>query len=627
MFSQITNADDFKFVAKMQAGIAIASGELLGSVVYLGTKQENPARLISFDLINNEIHDIEVPNAKQIWALDQYKGNIVIGTRNDDKEAEIIIYNVKTDQFNSLIKIPIESLIFDIEVVNDDVLISTYPNAKIFSYNIVTTKLLLLGSAEGETAARCLAVDYYSNKLFYGTGTSSKVYIIDRKDLSQKEIFNEILNNESYSYSCAYKNNRLYVGTQPGGYLFIINTTTRVIEKIISTKELTIDSITIHKDKVYFTARPSGALYEYSLEEDVLIKLAIPKENQQTRYTSIIGNDSIIGVTDNGSIWIHDIKNGKINIFDLMDMGLIGKQNKITAMDIDDLGNIYLGGHRSLVIYNKEKEIFNSVWVPGEIQSIYSDNQKIYLGVYEGADIYVIEKDMVNSSRIKNIKIKPVSTVGHEHSRPQGNFIKSGDKYYMLSLPFPGKIEGRITEINNLGKIVNSTGFKGGLNFVSGAGCGNLIAIGTSIYGEGVESSRSSASLVLFDVNNSSFTHDIDIGLDASVIYAVACADEDHVYGLSDSGYVFKMRISDQSLIFKKKIQVNIRYRTVLGKPHLILVDGKLYGTTGLSFFKINEDGSEFKKIFEGVAGYLNTDGFDNIYVTQDEKIYVLENH
>ena len=142
--TQAASGDNLHFVAKMQAGVAVASGERLGSIVYLGTKQENPARLISFNLITKEVRDFDVPRAKQIWALDQYKGNIILGTRNNKKEAELLFFNVQNKSFEHLINLPIESLIFDIDVLEDDILISTYPNAKVFSYNICTHNTILL---------------------------------------------------------------------------------------------------------------------------------------------------------------------------------------------------------------------------------------------------------------------------------------------------------------------------------------------------------------------------------------------------------------------------------------------------------------------------------------------------
>lgn len=615
--------DDLKLITSITGSLGIA-GAVIGKnkkgrdVLYISTKEEFPARLIEYDIVSHKvIQEKYIEKAQHAWGITASDNYVYIGTRNFDKKAVIYRYNIKTEVVSEELILPIESMVWDLTLMGDKLIISTYPNAKLFEYDTVTKKLTLFGSpVDNERSIRCITKE--GSNIYVGTGTKGLFASLNTKTKLWKNINSDLIVNQSYIYSCVSSNEKVFIGTQPSGIFAVWNSDKNIFENIIETNTTTIDAITTTDDEfVYFTTRPEGKLYRYDIKTKKLKALFSPAYKQQTRSLSYKDN-KIIGVTDSGLIWLYNLITEDVKLYNLRDKGISGKSTRISSIYVDD-DMLVTGGHRFLSIYNFKSKLSKYYWIPGEVYAIGRKYEKLYIGVYENAEIYIFNPDLpyLISENISISNPKYLGKIGNRQSRPVYNFMSCSENFYYATNPYPGVIGGAVSLINDNNM---TTSVLTGLN-ITGMDCkNNYLAISTKIYGENIKSIYDSAKIILFKAKKFKKIKEIVPLDDADTIYSLTI-NKDHIYGLTEDGVLFAYSILNDLIEWKKQISNKIKYNSTFSKPTMIIHGDFIFGTSGKFIYKIKFDGSGYNIIAKGNTGFL-FDHNNSIYVNIDNSIY-----
>lgn len=598
------------------------SGEL---VLFLTTKEEDPARLVIFNIINNSIENIiPIGNAIHAWgtAIDK-DGTVYIGTRNKRKLAEVYKYHPKEKKIISIFTLKGESMVWSLAINDNNLYVGTYPHAKVYIYDIQKKKLRDLGCVSpGEESVRCLSIGS-NNKIYAGVGPHASFAVFDPSTHKWRNIIPRELQNQSYIYCCLSYEGKLYAGTQPSGKMIVWDEKSLSLEAIIDTEQTTIDAMCPGKSKkIYITTRPKGIVFEYDVTSKHLTRKAIPKYRHQTRFICDY-DEYIIGVSASGYIWKYGQGDNSIYNTNLREIGLEGASERITSMVKGPDGNIYMGGHRSFYSFNPKSGQKKYFWVPGEVQAIGSDNDFVYLGIYEGAELWRYDPKRLYSIHGDAQKDNPVllGSVGMGQSRPHGIIQQYKNLCFLATSPYPGKLSGAVSMFDtnkstvSVNKIINHSVYSLSI-------CNKLLIAGTSIRGEGIQRYLNEAKLLVFRTDTFCKEFEIAPVPRQSVIYSILCV-ENIIYGLTDRGYIFAFEPNNGKILWKRRFFQKVQYLNSLGQPNLVAAnDGFIYGTTGCEFFQLDRHNRRIKILKKTQTGHLVEGNDSYLYLNMGKNLF-----
>ena len=599
-----------------------SNGDML---IYITTKEEDPARLIVYNLTQKKLEKvIPIVKAVQAWGIDRDEaGNIYIGTRDSDKTANVYAYNPFTNELRHVFCIKDESLIWSILIKGKILYAGTYPNAKLYSYDMQTRALKNLGTPiKGETSIRCLSLTS-DHALVAGMGSHAGCAVFRPERDLWEQLTLEILRNQSYVYSCYAGKHKIVLGTQPKGNLLIINASNMQLIKAIETFQVTIDAITMDSEEnIYFTTRPKGDLYQYDMKGGMLEKLATPVYRDQTRFLQIHDGE-IVGVADSGFIWTYSKKDRQCRVHNLREKGLTGNSGRISSMHITKQDILFMGGHRSLYFYDIKSGTKRSLWVPGEVQSIGSYNGNVYLGIYEGAEIWKFDPGKLYSIRGDSRKDNPyfMISLGLNQSRPHGEILYRNNYCIMGTSAFPGGLTGAVGFFDEKRKSMKVIPFENyNVNCISE--WNGMLAVGTSITGEGARPKARHAKVFIVSLKDHQILHDFIPVPGQEVVYALANY-RNLLYGMTNFGYIFCYDLNRLKTLWIEKVCDKIHYNSNLGCPNLISDHkGNIFGTNGREFFKLNTRSRKIESIAKGVTGYLSVSSDNSIFLNIGTHLY-----
>jgi len=601
------------------------------AILYVTTRSENPARLIIFNLDNEQIEDVlPIGSATIGWATAIDKsGNVYIGTRNRKRLAEVYKYQQEEKRIVKLITIPKESMVWSLAVDNDQLYIGTYPNAKVFLYDLQKEKLIDLGTAvSNESIVRCLAVGT-NHKIYAGFGTHASFVVFNSLTWKWKDILLGRLKNESFVYSCSVSNGKLFAGTEPSGKLVVWDEESLRLEAIIDTGQATIDTIFFPENsrKAYLTTRPEGILFEYDIDTKTLKELVTPKYHHQTRFLGYFSG-SLLGVSGSGYIWKYRLNEGSLTVYNLQELGVKGNSDYLVSMVNGPDGNLYIGGHRLLRSYNPKTNKEKVFWIPGEPQALGSDRNFLYMGIYPGAELWRYDPDKPYRIERDSAENNPnlIGRVEAGQNRPRGVFRVYKDKIFLGTAPYYGKLTGAVVAFNKKNqeiqvyKVFNH-------NVYALTVCSNKLIVGTSIYGEGVKPQAKEAKLLVYETEPFRKIFESIPIPSQGTIYSLTCLNK-IVYGLTDGGYLFAFDPEQQSILWKQHYFDKVELWSSHAHPNLISTHtGIIYGTTGFEFFRLNPRNQRVTILKKAETGYLVEGRDGHIYLNIGKHVFRYRTH
>ncbi|MFC0524707.1 hypothetical protein ACFFGV_14105 [Pontibacillus salicampi] len=450
-FGEPINKGPAALAAKTQ-GAAIGDGEL-----YYATNG-SPATFYATDEETGEvIYSEDLPGSDVVWGMTVASdGNVYFsGTYN----GYLYRYVTGEQRVEKIGVNPSDDWVWELEATEDGkVYGATYPNAKVFEYDIASDSFSDLGSFSKEQQyARGLGVT--EQHLYVGIGTEAYLYQMDRDTGETKEIELPITGIGSSVSNIWEYGEKLFVAY--GTSLLIMDVSTgEVIKQIPWSDKDAFDGLIsppspYDENIVYFVTKNGRELRTFNLQtneiatvDDSLAKLPASRSKAMEWTKAKDGTNvlSIIHQQIEYSVYNPKTKEVTVSYPDVDMQGLITQ-----SLEISPDNDIYLSGYQgSIARYDTHSEAYVlQERDPHQIEGMGFLNGKVYMGAYGGARIYEYdpEKDYQFTGE-KNGNPKLVHDIQDAQSRPF-TFTSGEDKLFIGTIADYGELGGAFTIYNS----------------------------------------------------------------------------------------------------------------------------------------------------------------------------------
>ncbi|WP_193556300.1 FIMAH domain-containing protein [Paenibacillus ginsengarvi] len=611
-------------------------------VVYTVVKGANDSTVFAIiDLLTAKvIRTIPMPGVTGAWAVKAASdGKVYAGTHYD---GHLYQYTPGGTSLVDLGQLGGETHIWAMVAgANGKMYAGTYPNAHVFEYDPASNQVSDLGRVHPtEKYVHALAYDSDRNTLYAGVGgTTAGIVKIDLATGQRVEILQQLLPqayaNYDFVYNMDYALGKLFVRLSKPDHLLVVDTATGTIEyydpnglgmgsRILATKPG--DDHTIYfggyvlrsydtTTKTFGVVFPNSQMRGFNFFDGGFLQLNDP---QWPGYT-------FAGFSEKGQIMLFNEQTGTLSTSQVTNFGSpILIQSLHTGFD----GNVYIGGYlgaTGFTSYRPTTGTFTEVQQFGQVESVASVNQKLYIGTYGNARIHEYDPTApwtsTNPRRVAEL-------VGDGQDRP---FALAGvdalGKLYIGSVPDYSSHSGALAVYDVVSRqtqvhrdIVHNHGvvslvYKDG--FVYG---------GTTIYG-GLGTSgptETEGKLFVFDTATNAKVFEIAPVPGRKVVSGLLAGPDGTIWGVAEDT-IFKFDPQTRQVVYQEaKLGRYAAGTTVWVDAFLKLgTDGNVYGTNRQkTFFRIRPDTMDFLKIKSGAGNYLTQDAYGNFYMANDADLW-----
>ncbi|OZU88347.1 hypothetical protein CIL03_11905 [Virgibacillus indicus] len=626
--------------AKTQ-GAAIGDGEL-----YYATNG-SPATFYAADSETGEmIFSEELPGSDVVWGMTVGSdGNVYFAGTYDG-----ILYRYLVDEqrLEQVGKNPSDNWVWELEPTEDGKIYgATYPNAKVFEYDIETDTLTDLGSFhEEQLYARGLGVT--EENLYVGIGTVASLVKMNRETGERSEIELPITgSNSSVSNIWEYDNN-LFVayGTS---MLTLDATTGEVLNQMNWEDKNTFDGqisspSPYDESIIYYIDKQSRELWTYDMDthETAPVEPSIELPASPSKTMKWIKNENgedVLAIVHQQIEY--SVYNPQTNTIDISYPEVELQGLNIQSLEMGEDNNVYMGGYQgSFGVFDTSKEeyILNER-DPHQIEGIGFLNGDVYLGTYGGAYIYKYDPELPYEydGGGENNNPEMVYDIGVQQSRPF-TFESGDDKLFVGTIPDYGQLGGALTiydsktdEWSSIRNIIENQSIIG-LAYQDGTIFG-----GSSIGGGlGIDPTETEAKMFALDTASEEYEV-FDLNVDGlktpEMIGELSIGPDGNLWGVAwgmdDAGIantvVFAMDPETREVIKSTEMYSGV-HRASQWRPFFMRWDdqGLLYTTAARKLTVIDPETMASKQIIGDTVHLMDIDKEGNIYYASGENLYKL---
>lgn len=586
------------------------------------------------------IKTIPMPGATGAWALKAASdGTIYIGTNSNGR---LYRYTPGGAALADLGRLGQETHVFSMAAgVNGKMYMGTYPNARVYEYDPVANRVNDLGKAHpDQNYVDSLAYDPVRNALYAGMGReTARLVRIDLATGNKTELLERLLPNNYNAYdsvfNMGYGLGKLFIRLSKPDHLLIIDTATETVEYYdpAGNLGLGLKSVALmpgDTNNVYFGG---NILRSYNIATrtftDVFANAATRAFNfQDAKFVQLDDPGrpgyTLIASGEKGQIMYYNMQTGTLTASRVDNYGApIVIQSLHTGFD----GNIYIGGYLGASGFNSYRPqdgTFTDIREFGQVESVASLNNKLYIGTYGNARVYeydpAVPWSTANPKRIaemvKDGQDRPFAIVSAE----------TLGKLYIGSVPDYGSHSGALTVYDVAAR--NTRVFK---DIVHNQGVVSLVYKdgfvygGTTIFG-GLGTSgptESEGKLFIFDTATNTKVFEISPVPGRKVVSGLLAGPDGMIWGVAED-HIFKFDPNTRQVVYKAAKLGRYGSYTVWVDAFLELgTDGNVYGTNRQkTFFMIKPETMEFVTIKSGAGNYLTQDLYGNFYMANDASLW-----
>ncbi|MGP4106042.1 FIMAH domain-containing protein [Virgibacillus sp. L01] len=655
--------DDFKLSVKKQMDLpfdygdpinkgpsalaAKTQGAVIGNgQVYYATNG-SPATFYANDANTGEkIFSQSMPGNDVIWGMTTGSdGNVYFsGTYN----GTLYRYLVEEQRIETVGKNPSDSWVWELESTEDGKIYgATYPNAKVFEYDINNDEFTDLGSFHDEQKyARGLGVT--GDNLYVGIGTTAYLYQMNRETGEKQEIELPITGAQSSVSNIWEYDGKLFVAY--GTSLLTIDAATgEVLNEMNWEDEHTFDGLIsspspYDESLIYFRDKRTSELWTYNLDTHKTkavepgIKLPASSAKAMEWTTTEDGTKvlSILHQQIEYSVYNPQTNSVEISYPEVEMQGL-----NIQSLEIGQDENVYMGGYQgSMGVFDTSTEEYTlRERNPHQIEGIGFLNGNVYMGTYGGARIYELdpEQPYQYSDGGEGDNPEMVQDIGDDQSRPF-TFTSGDDKLFIGTIPGYGKLGGSLTiydentdEWDSIRNIVQDQSIIG-LSYQNGVVYGGSTITG----GLGIEPTAKEAKM--FAYNTDTKEHEVfDLKVEGiatpEMIGELSIGPDKNLWGTAwgyDSegtanSVVFAMHPETKEVIKSTELYSGV-YRGSSWRPFFMRWDdqGMLYTTAGRKLTVIDPETMMSKQLIGDTVHLMDLDSEGNIYYANGENLLKL---
>lgn len=520
-------------------------------------------------------------------------------------------------------------------LIHDGVLYgSTYPGAKVYSYDLQTGDIRDYGSvADGVSYAWGFAE--VEGKLWVGTGTTPylREVDVDSGEITDLALPADIADNADFISRIERHEDLVLVGYSPGGArsiaLYDLTAGEWCCEDIRSMGSSTEES---HDGAFYYMSGGQVRGFDIAARESFSIGWADAGMGDAlpgTRSLHLVelGLDdypglSLVGIREDGAVWYYNLEEGTGEV---VQTDVEGAPATIHSMGLGPDGNPYLGAYLSSGVMARVDHATGTVEAldgPGQADAVTAVGDQLVVGAYPNAQFFAgdVAQDWEWGTNPAH-----VLTIGRDVGQDRiSDLVAAGDLAAAATVPNYGELGGALvlldpdgthSEVHRdvvPGHSVTALAYRDG-----------LVYGGTSIHG-GIDSTPSdtAARLFVWDVAAGELVTSTVVDENAEVVHSLTFDDAGRLWGLTDNGTLFAYDTSSHEVT--RTQATGLSSSNVWGRLSEMYpgTDGQIYGNAGGRLFVLDPETADFRTFGPTGVRYSRMVEDGTIYFTDETNVF-----
>lgn len=529
-----------------------------------------------------------------------------------------------------------EDMLRTLDIDGDTLYGSTYPNATVYSMDLVTEEFTEYGriAPEGDYA---WGLDAEDGEVWVGAGTPAQLMTLDPVSgaTQQIELPADVVQSggfvqriETYDGGLRTISHRTVNGASAhlrdaGGWVGTIGTA--------SMWGYTADAA---DGAFYFHSRdPQEPLWSY----DVATRTAAPVDLTGTDLapeiegtsqmflteleTPEFPGTSVIGIRADGKIWRYNLDTGT---GDVLTTAIEGAP--VTTMSLGEGGDgqLYVGAYLSSGVMARVDPATGEITQlegPEQADSITAHDGDTFIGTYPEARIYQADGDAEWDWGVNPRQVLELGRDASGQDRPR-HMISAGDHLPIATIPNYGELGGALTLlVPRTGEHEIHRGIIPEQSVTDLAYSDGTVYAGTSIHGA-LDSTPTAETAEVFAWDVEGGLRDSTPIPGAEIIHSLTLDANGSLWAMADTGAL--VELDPATLEILRTIETGIVHGNVWGSAASLALnpaDGLLYGNTGSSLFSIDPQSGEVTVLVEGGVKLSAIVGSE-IFYASDTNVY-----
>lgn len=559
-----------------------------------------------------------------VWELTGHHNSFVLG----GEDGHLYFIDIKTKKIKK-VKSPFknERPIVSIASGGDVVYAGTYKHGLVFAYNTKSEKLILDNDNPyfaGESYIRTMAYSEKNNSLYMGTGTKAMLGTLDLTTNKVKTNFTGAQKGFNFVY-----NIKLLEDVNGEDYVFcritgngerksiLYNASTNKVSKIFDAVD--IGSVIKGKNNQIFFST-SRVIYSAKIENNTVTNRKKIGSTPGGIIAAYLFNNRIYYINGKGRVLSFDSntykkENHTLNFESNDKFEVI----KLHTLYFDPDGYLWTSGFRAgsnakINVKNGDKKVLKGI---DQSEIIYSKGNKLYLGEYPNANLYVYNKNKDWDKNKGNPKLI-AKIIGQD--RIVTAAASSGLKeMFFGTVPEYGKLGGSLLIVSPNDKVEEIKPYKD-LSIVSLLAKGKLLYGGTSISGGlGSKPTAKEGKLFIYDPSKKKIIYETVPVKGEIAITVLTELDKNRIAGIA-GGTLFIFDTSTKEIEKRVEVYNAISKTDITVDANLIYVGEKIYVSSRRGVFCVNLSNDKVEKLFEK-GTHLTFDKKDTFYYLENGDI------
>lgn len=514
---------------------------------------------------------------------------------------------------------------------------STFPNAKVFSYDIATGEIHDYGTVE-ESSTYAWGFEEVDGNLWVGTGTTPRLREVDPQtgEITDIELPSHMTGEDKqYIHDIIRRDDLVFIRSSPSGSQNLAIYDLEADDWCCTDTELmgtwTLDS---YDDKFYYIVGTEVRGYDLQTREDFSIgwnESNLAGEQSGSGGMRLVELDdpdypgeTLMGIRSDGILWHYNLQN---QTGQMTELPIQGAPATTQSIGVGPDGNVYVGAHLSAGLMGRVLHDTGEVEHlegPQQGDEIATVSDQLVVGTYQDAGFHA--GDMTQDWEW-GTNPQHLFSIGPDADQERvTDIIEAGD------LAAAGTVPGR----NTLGGTMVLFDVAGGepevhrhivpdhtvttLAYQDG-----LIYGGTSVHGgHGEDPADGSAQLFIWDIEAQERLDSIVIEEGSQIIHSLTFDDTGQLWGMTNTGTVFEFDPDSHQI--ETTVETGLAHSNQWGwnatmtfSPH----DGLIYGNAGSTMFTVDPEHGDYT-VIEGPEGVrhsaVHEDG--TVYFTDTTNVY-----
>ncbi|SCG77059.1 PQQ-binding-like beta-propeller repeat protein [Micromonospora coxensis] len=357
------------------------NGIRVGNEIWFATRQILPTRVAAYDLTERRITKTAlIPGVPGLWGIDAVGTDLFVSSYSPGLLFKVDTVSLEVTQVLDLA----QEVGWSVKASPDGkVFVGTYPSARLWEYDPATGRATDHGRMDpDDTYVRDLVAT--DTTVYCGIGSRAGLVAYDRATGTRTDILPDALRSRTFGAVCHLAGDHLVVGISPTAEILVVDTRDHSSHQILKTpNDSFVVGITSRGDEIFYTTRPSGSLYRFTIGDTAPTLVGVPVAEASNVRIGFLDDGRLWAVQGAGGI-IYDLATRSTEALDMSSPELAPTPER--PMSLCHAGDrIVVGGTLGVQVVSTEPTpAFDTYRVPfgGEAKDMDTWQGVTHMGVY-----------------------------------------------------------------------------------------------------------------------------------------------------------------------------------------------------------------------------------------------------